>query len=47
MVSKILRFVFNGLFFHEDINSLYIRAVVKDGKNLNRMEQTACYGAPA
>lgn len=47
MVSKVLLFVFNGLFFHKDINSLYIRAVVKDGKNLNRMEQAACYGAQA
>ena len=47
MVSKILLFAFNWLFFHEDINSLYIRAVVKDGKNLNRMEQAACYGAQA
>lgn len=47
MVSKILLFAFKGLFFHEDINSLYIRAVVKDGKNFNRMEQAACYGAQA
>ena len=47
MVSKILLFAFNGLFFHKDINYLYIGVVVKDGKNLNRMEQVSCYGAQA